>query len=442
MGKKNREEMDAQREKFLAGCSVNKVPPKKAERLFDLIFEFSGYGFNKSHSCAYALLAYQTAWLKTHYPVEFMTALLTSETGNTEKVVKYIHEARGMGITVLPPDVNSSELNFTPVGEAIRFGLQAIKNVGENTVLGILDSRARLGGFRSIFQFCESVDFKLLNRRVLESLIKSGAMDSFGARRSQLHEMIDRAMERGQKLQREQAGGQSGLFSGAGPAAPPPEPSLPEIDEWPEETLLDAELATVGFFISGHPLAKHSARLKELGAIDLASIEGRRNGEEVTVAGLVMSLRPMRSRKGDRWAIVGLQDISGGLEVLVFPEALGRLEGVLKSGAPLLLRGRVNAEDAGTRIAVQDAKPLDRLSGSESGLMRVRVALNSMDEYTLDELKKVFASAAGPSPIVFDLEYSDGSVATLRSNQRVRLDDKLIDDVRKWCGPDAVQVIR
>jgi DNA polymerase-3 subunit alpha len=442
MGKKNREEMDAQREKFLAGCSAHKVPAKKAERLFDLIFEFSGYGFNKSHSCAYALLAYQTAWLKTHYPVEFMAALLTSETGNTEKVVKYIHEARGMGITVLPPDVNSSELNFTPVGEAIRFGLQAIKNVGENTVLGILESRTRLEGFRSIFQFCESVDFKLLNRRVLESLIKSGAMDSFGARRSQLHEMIERAMERGQKMQRAHAAGQSGLFAGGASAPPAPEPVLPEIDEWPEQTLLDAEMATLGFFISGHPLAKHAARLKELGAIDLASMEGRRNGEEVSVAGLVMSLRPMRSRKGDRWAIVTLQDMSGALEALVFPEALGRLEGVLKSGAPLLLRGRVNAEDAGTRIALQDAKPLDQLGASESGLMRVRVALDSMDEYTLDELKKVFTGAAGPSPIVFDLRYADGSVATLRSNQRVRLDDKLIDDVRKWCGADAVQVIR
>ena len=441
MGKKNREEMDAQREKFLAGCGANKVPAKKAQRLFDLITEFAGYGFNKSHSCAYALLAYQTAWLKTHYPVEFMAALLTSETGNTEKVVKYIHESRGMSITVLPPDVNSSELNFTPVGEAIRFGLQAIKNVGENTVLGILESRARLGAFHSIFQFCESVDHRLLNRRVLESLIKSGAMDSFGARRSQLHEMIDRAMERGQRLQRERAAGQSGLFAGGASAAPAPEPPLPDIEEWPEQTLLDAELATLGFYISGHPLAKHSARLQELGAIELAAVEGRRNGEEVTVSGMVMSLRPMRSRKGDRWAIVSLQDMTGGLEALVFPEALGRLEGVLKSGAPLLLRGRVNVEEAGTRIALQNAQPLDQLASMGTGLVRVRVDLSSMDEFTLDELKKIFARAPGSCRVAFDLFDPDGSVATLQSNQRIRLDEKLVEDVRKWCGPDAVQVI-
>src|ERR1700719_2056055 len=191
VGKKNREEMAAQREKFINGCAAHKVPAKKAEGICDLIREFAGYGFNKSHSCAYALLAYQTAYLKTHYPVEFMAALLTSETGNTEKVVKYINEARGMGITVLPPDVNSSDLDFTPVGEAIRFGLRAIKNVGENTVKGILDARAELGKFTSIYQFCDHIDMRLLNRRVLESLIKSGAMDSLGSRRSQMFAVID-----------------------------------------------------------------------------------------------------------------------------------------------------------------------------------------------------------------------------------------------------------
>src|SRR6202158_4305531 len=203
MGKKNREEMAAQREKFLLGCAARKVPAKKAEKIFDLMAEVAGYGFNKSPSCAYALLAYQTAYLKTHYPVEFMAALLTSETGNTEKVVKYINEARGMGITVLPPDVNSSDLNFTPVGESIRFGLQAIKNVGENTVKGILEARVELGRFISLYQFCDHVDTRLLNRRVVESLIKSGAMDTLGARRSQIFAVIDRAMESAQRQQRE-----------------------------------------------------------------------------------------------------------------------------------------------------------------------------------------------------------------------------------------------
>ncbi len=214
MGKKKPEEMAAQREKFLAGCHARKVPAKKAEKIFDLMAEFAGYGFNKSHSCAYALLAYQTAWLKTHYPVEFMAAMLTSETGNTEKVVKYINEARSMSITVLPPDVNSSDVDFTPVGDQIRFGLRAIKNVGENTVKGILAARESLGRFTAFFEFCESIDTRLINKRVLESLVRAGALDGLGAHRAQMIAVIDRAIERAQKMQRAKESGQHGLFGG------------------------------------------------------------------------------------------------------------------------------------------------------------------------------------------------------------------------------------
>jgi DNA polymerase-3 subunit alpha len=441
MGKKNREEMAAQREKFLVGCAAHKVPAKKAERIFDLITEFAGYGFNKSHSCAYALLAYQTAWLKTHYPVEFMAALLTSETGNTEKVVKYIHEARGMGITVLPPDVNSSDVNFTPVGEEIRFGMCAIKNVGENTVRGILEARDRLGRFRSIFQFCDAVDTRLLNKRVLESLIKAGALDTLGARRAQLFQMIDRAMERAQKFQRERSTGQHGLFMGGASAAEPAEPPLADIEEWPEYELLANEFATVGFYLSGHPLAKHAARLKELNAVELSSLEGRRNGEEITVAGIVVSLRAMRSRKGDRWAILTLQDMTGTVEALAFPEAFARLEITLKSGTPLLCRGRVNVEEAGTRISLQEGRPLDQVSDAGTAVMRVRVDLGAMDEYTLDRLKELFSRSPGPCPIAFDLRDPQGTMATLRSNQRVKINDQLVDRVREMCGPDAVEVV-
>jgi DNA polymerase-3 subunit alpha len=446
MGKKNREEMAAQREKFLTGCAVKKIPPKKAERIFDLMAEFAGYGFNKSHSCAYALLAYQTAWLKTHYAVEFMAALLTSETGNTEKAVKYIHEAKGMGITVLPPDVNTSDVDFTPVGEQIRFGLRAIKNVGENTVRGILEARQKLGKFRSMFELCDSVDPRLLNRRVLESLVKSGALDSFGARRSQLYAVIDRAMERGQKIQRDSTSTQHGLFvAGAGGSAHAPlEPELPDAEEWPEYELLANEFSTLGFYISGHPLDKYSARLKELKAVELAAMEGRRNGEEVAIGALVSSTRPMRSRKGDRWAILNLQDMTGELEALVFPEAFARLEAMLKSGVPLLLRGRVNVEDAGTRVAIQEAQPLDGIAGAPetTARMRVRIDLSAMDEMTLDQIKTVLAGSPGPCPIAFDIFDPDGSMATLSSNQRVRIDERLVTRLQEMPGIGSVEVVR
>jgi DNA polymerase III subunit alpha len=440
MGKKKREEMAAQRDKFLAGCRANRVPAKKAERIFKLIEEFAGYGFNKSHACAYALLAYQTAWLKVHYPVEFMAALLTSETGNTDKVVKYIHEARGMGITVLPPDVNSSSLDFTPVGEAIRFGLRAIKNVGENTVRGVLAARDQLGRFRSLYQFCEAIEPRLLNRRVLESLIRSGAMDSLGARRAQLFAAIDRAMERAQKQMRDRSAGQVALFGAPHPEEASPDP-LPDVEEWPEHELLAAEQATVGFYVSGHPLAKHAGRLRELNVAELATLEERSTGADVFVAGLVSAARPMRSKKGARWAIVTLADMTGSVEVLFFPEAFQRHEPLLKSQQGLLVKGRLQHEDAGTRVVASEARRLDDVVEPGPSLLRVRVELGAVDEFVLAELEQLFESKPGPCPVAFQLVQSDGTTATLAATSRVRADRELVDRVRQMCGADAVELV-
>jgi DNA polymerase-3 subunit alpha len=443
MGKKKHEEMAAQREKFVTGCIARKVPQKKAEKLFDLMAEFAGYGFNKSHSCAYALLAYQTAYLKTHYPVEFMAAMLTSETGNTEKVVKYINEARSMGITVLPPDVKSSAMNFTPIGDQIRFGLCAIKNVGENTVSGILQARETLDGFTSMFQFCESIDTRLLNKRVLESLVRSGAMDGLGAHRAQMIAIIDRVMERSQKLQRAREAGQHGLFGGgATTATPMPPEELPEVPEWPEHELLAAEYATLGFYISGHPLDKYAGRLKDLSAIELATVEGKRNGEDIVVGGIIVSSRPMRSRRGARWMIVTLQDRTGVIEALVFPEAFQKLEPILKAATPLLVKGRVAVEDVGTRLMVSDARVLDQVTDRAPSLLRVRVDLKALDPAVLDRLGELFTRSPGRCRVAFELIQDDGSEATLESSSAVRADRELVERVREICGSDSVALVQ
>ncbi len=450
MGKKKREEMAAQKEKFLAGCRARHVAAKRAERIFDLMAEFAGYGFNKSHSCAYALLAFQTAWLKTHYPVEFFAAMLTSETGNTDKVVKYIHEARGMGITVLPPDVNTSDVDFTAIGSAIRFGLRAIKNVGENTVRGILQGRQELGRFMGLAQFCESVDPRLLNKRVLESLIKSGALDSLGARRAQLFALIDRAMDRAQKLQRERASGQHGLFAGgaasaspgAGVSRPSAEPDdLPDVEEWPEQELLAAEYSTVGFYISSHPLARFAGRLQELHVTELAAVEGKRNQEDIVVAGIVVNIRAMRSRKGGRWAILTLQDMTGVLELLVFPDAFTRLEALVSTREPLVFKGRVNIEEAGTRVTVSEARRLDTFAPAGGpDELRVRMALSAADSTTMERLQELFRARPGSCRVAFELVNGEGAVATLQSDRRIRPDAELVDAVRQMCGPESVEV--
>jgi DNA polymerase-3 subunit alpha len=432
--------MAAQRAKFMAGCAANKIPEKKAERIFNLMEEFAGYGFNKSHSCAYALLAYQTAYLKTHYPVEFMAALLTSEAGNTEKVVKYINEARGMGISILPPDVNESDLYFTPVGESIRFGLAAIKNVGENTAKAIRDSRLNQGEFKSLYDFCERIDSRFLNKRVFESLIKSGAMDSLGPRESMLVS-VDDALAALQRASRCREAGQHGLFGTA--AAPAPIAfELLEAPPWGEEERLASEYAMLGFYVSGHPLAKYASRLAELKAVSLDQVEEQRNGKEITVAALIVGTRPMRSKKGARWAIYTIQDMTGVQEMLAFPESFARLEQTLKAGAPLLMKVRVQVEEAGTRLSLQEARRLQDLAERAGpNEFRLRLDVQATSEEALDRLEDLFASTPGPSQVVFELCQEDGSVAILQAQQRVRVTPELTEAVREICGEHAVLVV-
>jgi len=441
MGKKKKEEMAAQRAKFLDGCAKNSIPEKKGERIFDLMEEFAGYGFNKSHSCAYALLAYQTAFLKTHYPVEFMASLLTSETGNTEKVVKYINEARGMGISILPPDVNESDLYFTPVGDSIRFGLAAIKNVGENTAKAIRESRLGQGEFKSLYDFCERIEPRFLNKRVFESLIKSGAMDSLGPREPMLAS-VDEAVSALQRAARSKESGQHGLFFGGGNAEPKVHFELRDAAPWSEEERLASEYAMLGFYVSGHPLEKYASRLKELGVLSLDEIEGQRNGKEVAVAGLIVGTRPMRSKRGARWAIFTLQDMTGVQELLAFPESFARLENLLKPGVPLLLKAKVQIEEAGTRLSLQEARAVtDVAERAGAAEFRVRLELQQLREEILDQLEDIVASAPGPSTVVFELRSPDGSVALLQSQKKVRITPKLMDAVRQICGQRAIQMV-
>ena len=439
MGKKKKEEMAAQRAKFLAGCDRNKIAEKKAVRIFDLMEEFAGYGFNKSHSCAYALLAYHTAYLKTHYPVEFIAALLTSETGNTEKAVKYINEARGMGISILPPDVNESDLYFTPVGDSIRFGLAAIKNVGEPTAKAIRDSRVAQGEFKSLYDFCERIEPRFLNKRVFESLIKSGAMDSLGAREAMIAS-VDDAVAALQRAARSKESGQHGLFFGGNTPEPKVHFELRDAAPWSEEERLASEYAMLGFYVSGHPLERYIARLKELGVLSLDEIEGQRNGKEITVSGLIVGTRPMRSKKGARWAIFTLQDMTGVQELLAFPESFARLENLLKPGVPLVLKVKIQIEEAGTRLSLQEARKVEDVAGRITpSEFRLRLNLQGLSDVALQQLQELFASAPGPSTVVFEVFAQDGSDAVVQSQKKIRVSPEFLAAVQRVCGEDSVQ---
>jgi DNA polymerase III subunit alpha len=372
--------------------------------------------------------------------------MLSSEAGNTEKVVKYINEARGMGIRVLPPDVHESGLFFTPVGDDIRFGLAAIKNVGENTAKAICEARGTAGRFRTLFEFSEAIEPKFLNKRVLESLLKAGALDCAGGSRGRLFAAIDQAISRGQKKHQEKTVGQGGLFL-AGPNAaqgsqPWQESELPEADDWSEEQQLAGEYSVLGFYISGHPLDKYAGRLKDLNAAELATMESRKNNEDLVVAGIIVQIRPMRSRRGARWAILTLQDRTGVIEALVFPEAFGKLEAILKSNTPLLVKGRVAVEDVGTRLIVADARLLDQLADRPPSLLRVRMDLRTVNTGALDRLKELFSSRPGRCRVSFELIKDDGSAATLEAGSAVLADRELVERVREICGTDSVALLQ
>jgi DNA polymerase-3 subunit alpha len=447
MGKKKAEEMAQQRQRFVEGAAQRKYPPKKIEKIFDLMAQFAGYGFNKSHSAAYALLAYHTAYLKTHYPVEFMAALLTSVTGSTDDVVKYINECREMGIAVEPPDMNVSDANFTPHGAAIRFGLAAVKNVGGNAIESIVAARKKLGRFGSIFEFCENVDLRLLNKRVVESLIKSGAMDSLG-RRSQLMEVLDRAMERAQKAQRDAESGQHGLFGVFQQEVMASDnDKLPDIPDWDEHARLAAEKEILGFFITGHPLDKYKDKLEDLRALSVQEIAAMKNStgkdEVIITAGIISNLRVLKSKRGDFYAQTVLEDMSGSIDMIVFPEAYKKLQDKVKLEVPVLVKAGVRIEEgANPKITAAEISPLEEVKVPLPKALRIRLPLETAGAGAVDDLHALFVERKGDARVLFDVErQGDFMVVMEAEGYNVQPDRNFITRVEQLCGRGSVRII-
>ena len=446
MGKKNAEEMAKQRQRFVKGALDRGFPEKKIEKIFDLMEQFAGYGFNKSHSAAYALLAYQTAYLKTHYPVEFMAALLTSVSGSTDDVVKYINECREMGIPVEPPDVNVSDAYFTPHGEAIRFGLAAVKNVGHNAIESIVAARKEVGAFKSIFQFCEKVDLRLLNKRVIESLVKSGAMDALG-RRSQLMAVIDSAMEHAQKSQRDAAMGQHGLFGVfAEDTDTRSEKPLPNIPDWDEHQRLSAEKEILGFFITGHPLEKYRDKLLDFSALtteDLGQLKSSTGRDEVLVGGILKAVRVSKSKKGDLYAQGRLEDMNGSVDILCFSDAFKRLADKLKLDVPVLVKGSVRVEEgSNAKLMISDITPLEQAEPKLARSLRIKIPLETASTGTVDALQALCAERKGEAKVLFDLERKgDFTVVMEVEGYNVLPDRSFINHVEELCGRGSVRII-
>jgi DNA polymerase-3 subunit alpha len=443
MGKKKAEEMAKQRDRFVKGALERNFPQKKIEKIFDLMEQFAGYGFNKSHSAAYAYLAYITAYLKAHYAIEFMSALLTAETGNTTKVVKYMNECRDMGMQVLPPDVNKSDKDFTPDGDAIRFGLCAIKNVGAGAVESIIAARNESGPFTSIYNFCERVDTSV-NRRVIESLIRAGAMDSLKGTRSQLFAVIDSAMETGQRTQRDKLSGQTGLFammSGAEEEHTHEQP-LPNLPDWTNAEKLANEKELLGFYVTGHPLDAWMDKVCELAKQSSDTLEGLEKGADVAICGMMTSLQRRRNKEGKPWAMFQLEDKVGAVECMVFTSTYEQVLPMLADDKAVFIRGMALPEEgAPTKVSVKDIIPLEVARVPLPSLISIKVRLGTNGTDKAEALGTLFDRKPGDTAVRLRLERPKDFSVILDVTARVRPDKEFRAEIERICGPESLEVL-
>ena len=443
MGKKNAEEMAKQRQRFVDGARERSFPEKKVGKIFDLMEQFAGYGFNKSHSAAYAYLAYVTAYLKAHYPLDFMAALLTSETGNTAKIVKYINECREMGIAVLPPDVNSSDKDFTPAAGGIRFGLCAIKNVGAAAVESVIAARTEGGRFPSLYAFCERTDLGAVNRRMIESLIKAGALDTLEGNRAQLFAVIDSAMETGQRASRDRASGQVGLFAMDVEELAHTDPALPALPDWSGPEKLSGEREMLGIYVTGHPLDQYEEKVRELATHASDSVEGLERGAEVALCGILTGIQKRRNKEGKAWAALVVEDRQGALEAMVFNTQFDRLQDVLVEDKAMLVRGIILPEEnAPPKISIQDIVPLENARVNLPSLISIRVGVGANGAVSRAEaLTELFARKRGETGVRLRLEKARDFSVILDVTTKVRPDKEFRAEVERICGPEAVEVL-
>ena len=431
MGKKIAEVMAQQRERFITGAIESGYPGHVAETIFNLMEKFGGYGFNKSHSAAYALIAFQTAYLKAHYPVEFMAALLTSEMTSIDGVVKFIAECRRHQIDVLPPDINSSSTEFTVDNGSIRFGLVAVKNVGEGAISSIVETRTEGGGFASLFEFCARVDLRKVNKRVIESLIKCGAFDTTGAPRAAMMAVLEEALEYGQRLQRQQNDPQMGLFDQGDTPLEINMPTMPALTEWDDRQRLSFEKEALGFYITGHPLARHEALMEKYTTTDAVALKETTDKQTVRIGGMIAGTRLLRTKRGDQMAFLSIEDMHGTFEVIVFPEVYAASEAIIVPDAQVLIRGLAQKEENAVKIIAEELIPMERAEALWTTSVHLTIDLKRVQSDQLHDLKKVFATYRGSSK----------GVLHLLQPQRAEAVIALPDSMRLNAGGDFVRAV-
>ena len=445
MGKKKAEEMAKQRQRFMDGAKANNINEKKAGEIFDLMAKFAEYGFNKSHSAAYAYIAYQTAYLKAHFPVEFMAALLMEDMQNSDKVIKNITECKEMGIEVLPPDINESGTSFSVVREGIRFGLAAIKNVGEKAAEEIIRERDDAGNFSSIFDFCQRVDLHKVNKRVIESLIKAGAFDSTGVSRAKMAAAMEDAIETGQRVMRDKQQGQLSLFDLVGDEAADSDPaasySYPDIDEWDDRLKLANEREALGFYITGHPLQQRLEELKRCAVVRIDRLSDYQDQARVRLGGLVTVVKEKRTAKGNLMGFIVLEDLTGSVDVTLFPDAFQLASPYIESQEPLIIEGRVEVDDERARAKVVANTVMSLKEATGKMIHRVVLALQRdlLTTAKLNQLKEILSRYRGNCPAYVNLSMNDCElVLALSKDYHLEPSSELVQEVDSLFGSNVV----
>jgi len=437
MSKKKPEEMRELKEKFLKGAMEKRINPSRAERLFDLMIHFAGYGFNKSHSAAYAIIAYQTAYLKAHYLVEFMSALLTCEIGNEDKIAKHIGECRERRIEILPPDINESYRDFTVIEIRIRFGLAGVKNVGNAAIETIINERESKGKFTSFYDFCGRVDSRKVNKRVTESLIKCGAFDCTKVFRSRLMAVLEDAIEYSQNVQKDQANGQINMFQLFSDQKKKRDFKYLEIDEWSDNELLAYEKETLGFYITSHPLAPYKEFIERYTNTDSARISSQKNEKGVRIGGMVRSIKEISTKKGDRMAFVTLEDLQGTVEIVVFSDLYKEVSNLLKSDEPLFVTGSLGrGDEEKVKIIASKIRPLGEIMSKKVRSVHFNLSLEHVNTESLLKLKELIKTYPGECPAYLHviIPEKNETVISLDSEFRVEPSPLLIREVEALFG--------
>jgi len=422
MGKKKPEEMAKQRAVFVKGCAEkNKIPAAKANEIFDLLEKFAGYGFNKSHAAAYAIVAYQTAYLKANYPVEFFCAMMTNDMADTAKLSQYINEARAFGIEVLGPDVNESQVHFAPAreGKSIRFGLAAIKGVGEAAVETILKARNEGGKFKSLSDLCERVDGRTVNRKILEALIKSGACDAFGQTRATLFAQIERTLARAASILSDRQKGQSSLFGALEEKSPPMPDSISNLPEWPQHELLAHEKELLGFYVTGHPLTPYVPLLEKYALSNTAQLAELANRSLTRIGGLIAAVQNGVSKKsGKPYSMVTLEDLEGSVQVLCLSENYEKYRGLLAPNRAILVIGEVNTGDDRPKIFPQEILPLEDAPKRFTKQVHLRLHTAHVKPEQLESVRELVAAHPGKCPLLLCFMRPGGEVVFVDTNER------------------------